>query len=119
MANTKQKTPKPPLVVFLVKNAAIGFAGAIAFVVAILVFDVGNLMTIATQSGVGVFAMILMTLMIGFTFASVQMGFAVMFHSDKIGHNRPGIGVHIDDFETLRAQGLQPIPVESRSRRKR
>ena len=71
----------PPLVRFLVKNAAIGFAVAVVFVGAMLTFNIGNMAALFLQSGVGLFAVALMTIMVGLTFASLQMGFAVMFAS--------------------------------------
>ncbi len=118
MPDQKETQSKSPLVPFLVKNAAIGFLIALVFVGAILVFNVGNLMTVAMQSGVGVFAIALMTIMIGLTFASLQMGFAVMFRAETIGKNdddRGGPGIPTNDIQNL---GLQPISARAHRTRK-
>ncbi|MEM6711145.1 MAG: hypothetical protein AAF590_02560 [Pseudomonadota bacterium] len=74
-----------PLVPFLAKNAAIGFGMAILFVAAILIFDVGNVATLVSQSSFGVFAVALTTFMVGLTFAGLQMGLAVMTRNDEMG----------------------------------
>lgn len=113
----KQKPPK--LVRFLIKNAAIGFAAAIVFVSAILAFDIGNLGTVFAQSGVGMVAIPLMTFMIGLTFASLQMGFAVMFtagRDDDDQNGRPTPEASLDDMLGL---GLQPVPVKSKAKTQR
>ena len=76
---------RPPLVRFLVKHAVIGFTAGVLFVTTMLYFDVGNLMTLISQSDIGVMAACLLAGMVGLTFASVQMGLAVMFSSESIG----------------------------------
>ncbi|MBO6673582.1 MAG: hypothetical protein JJ908_08550 [Rhizobiales bacterium] len=106
------RMPKPPLVRFLIKNAAIGFATAVLFVAAMLYFNVGNLMALIVQSDVGLFAIVLMTLMIGFTFASLQMGFAVMFASDDIDKGQPGRASPLMSNKEMRRLGLRPLPVK-------
>lgn len=67
----------PDLVRLLARNAVIGFIVAIVFVTLLLVADVANLRTLAGQSGSGLLAVIVLTLFVGLTFASVQMGYAV------------------------------------------
>ncbi len=109
---SRDKPPKPPLVRFLVKNAAIGFAMAVVFVAAMLYFNVGNLMAIIVQSDVGLFAIVLMTLMIGLTFASLQMGFAVMFASDDIDKEQTGRASPLMSNKDMRRLGLRPLPVK-------
>jgi hypothetical protein len=116
MPTPQPEKTAPPLVRFLVKNAAIGFALAGVFVAAMLTFNVGNMATLVTQSDIGIFAVALMTFMIGLTFASIQMGFAVMFSYENIGtpptkRNDPLMST--DDMQRL---GLKPIPVRNRSR---
>ncbi|MFK7792078.1 MAG: hypothetical protein AB8B88_05330 [Devosiaceae bacterium] len=112
---TDHKVEKVPhLVRFLIKNAAIGFVMAIPFMAAMLYFNIGNLMTIIGQSDAGMLALALLTVMIGLTFASLQMGFAVMFRSDDIGKGTPQ---RIDpdmSQEELQQLGLKPIPVRIR-----
>lgn len=67
----------PDLVRLLARNAVIGFIVAIVFVTLLLVADVANLRTLAGQSGGGLLAVIVLTLFVGLTFASVQMGYAI------------------------------------------
>jgi hypothetical protein len=111
---SRAKPPKPPLVRFLVKNAVLGFAMAVLFVAAMLYFNVGNLMALIVQSDVGLFAIVLMTLMIGFTFASLQMGFAVMFASDDIDKGQSDRASPLMSDKEMRRLGLRPLPVKSK-----
>jgi hypothetical protein len=99
---------------YLVKNAAIGFSMAVLFVAAMLYFNVGNLMALIVQSDVGLFAIVLMTLVIGFTFASLQMGFAVMFASDDIDKEISGPASPLMSDKEMRRLGLRPLPVRSK-----
>lgn len=121
MPLSDQHTPRagkmPPLVRFLVKNAAIGFVMAAIMVAGMLTFNVGNIFTLVMQSDVGIFAVALMTFMIGLTFASIQMGFAVMFSYEDIGKppaERSDPLMSADDMKRL---GLQPIPIKTRDRK--
>lgn len=107
------KQPAPKLVRFLIKNAAIGFAVAVVFVGAILSFNIGNLATVFAQSGVGLFAIALMTFMIGLTFASLQMGFAVMFTSRDHNDDHNGRGNPEASLDEMRRLGFQPLPVKA------
>lgn len=66
------------LVRFLIRHALIGSVIAIAFVSAVLVFDIGDLRTLATRSSSGPLALVALTFACSLTFASVQMGFAIM-----------------------------------------
>lgn len=111
--------PAPKLVRFLVKNAAIGFAVAIVFVGAILTFNVGNLATVFAQSGVGMFAVALMTFMIGLTFASLQMGFAIMLAARDDDHDQTGPGDPVDAHDDMIRAGLQPLPMPAKSKKSR
>lgn len=68
----------PHLVRFMLRHALVGFAMAIAFVTLILALDLGGLATLASTSDLGVLAVALLTFFTGLTFASLQMGIAVM-----------------------------------------
>ncbi len=70
------------LVKFLLRHAAIGFALAGLFVFVIVKEDLGGLGTLAAQSDSGTFALLLLAFMMGVTFASAQMGFAVMLSAE-------------------------------------
>lgn len=84
----------PHLVRFLMRHALIGFALAIVFVGALLALDVARLGSLIWVSPTGVIAAFVLTFSIGVTFASVQMGFAVMLLSEtdtgpKSGRGKP------------------------------
>lgn len=65
---------------FLLRHAALGAVLGIIFTTLILVLDIGSIRTLTqgTASGTGV--RLLLTFFVGSTFASVQMGVAVMFN---------------------------------------
>ncbi len=84
----------PRLVRFLVRHAAIGFAIAILFVGALLALDAQGLRTLLRASSDGWLAGAILTFAMGLTFASVQMGAAVMLLSRRAdppagGRRRP------------------------------
>lgn len=68
----------PPHLVFLLKHALIGFAIAALFVGAMIGFDVGGFATLLTKSGLATLAVPMLSFALGLTFASVQMGAAIM-----------------------------------------
>ncbi|MBX3578352.1 MAG: hypothetical protein KF723_14190 [Rhizobiaceae bacterium] len=77
------------LVRFLACNAAIGFGLAAGFVGLVVGIDVGGLRSLAAASAAGPYAIGLLFVATGLTFASVQMGFAVMLLAHAPG---PGGG---------------------------
>lgn len=72
----------PHLVRFLLRHALIGLALAVIFVGALLAFDVARLGSLIAASPIGVVAALVLTVSVGITFASVQMGFAIMLLAD-------------------------------------
>lgn len=111
----EQSTPDPSaphLVRFLVKHAAIGVTMAVVFVAVILVFNIGNLTVLFVQSDIGPLAIALTTVMISLTFASLQMGFAVMFSSEDIDKHDAGRCDPLMTDEQMRQIGLRPLPVK-------
>ncbi|MDQ0511598.1 hypothetical protein [Ancylobacter amanitiformis] len=68
----------PRLVRFLIRHALIGFGLAVLFVGALLLLDVARLGTLIGQSPFGGLAALVLVVCVGITFASAQMGFAVM-----------------------------------------
>lgn len=68
----------PFLVRFLVGHAAAGIGVAMLFVALMVTFDVARLGTLLWGSPDGALAVVVLTLALGVTFGSVQMGFAVM-----------------------------------------
>ncbi|MEM8663798.1 MAG: hypothetical protein AAGF49_06710 [Pseudomonadota bacterium] len=74
---------KDELLPFLLKHALIGGAGACGAVALMLWADFANLRTLVVASDVGVLAVAVMTVFFVITFASVQMGFALMLAAEK------------------------------------
>ena len=72
-------TSMPPLIRFLIRHGLIGFAIGVVFTTILLVFDVASLrsLTQGTVEGAGV--RLLLAFFICTTFASAQMGVAVMW----------------------------------------
>lgn len=68
----------PAHVLFLVRHALIGFALAAAFVGAMAWFDIAGLRSLAAQSGSTTVAFLVLGSFFGLTFASIQMGAAIM-----------------------------------------
>ncbi|MBL8710674.1 MAG: hypothetical protein JNL25_15885 [Rhodospirillaceae bacterium] len=68
----------PKLVIFMLRHVAIGFAVAIVAVGALLALDPGGIGTLMTGSSWGLLAAGLLAFFLGLTFASVQMGIAIM-----------------------------------------
>lgn len=92
----------PTLVRFLAFHAVIGFLIAIALVTALIVLDAAGLRTLAMASAGGPIAIACLALVLGFTFASVQMGFAVML-----------LGQSAKDDGGLPDASAERLPVES------
>lgn len=104
-----RETGMPLLVKFLIRHAAIGFALAGTFVGILVWFDIGNIGTILAQSGIRVFATALLVMMVGLTFSSVQMGYAVMTKPDLLGGGSGGKGSRVP----VAPATLQPVPVKA------
>lgn len=68
----------PKLVIFMLRHVAIGFAVAILAVSALLVLDPGGIGSLLLGSTWGLLAAGLLAFFLGLTFASVQMGMAIM-----------------------------------------
>lgn len=68
----------PRLLKLLLKNLALGFAVAALFVAALIWSDTAGLGTLIAESSHGWLAAALLFFFTGLTFASVQMGIAVM-----------------------------------------
>lgn len=104
-----RETGMPLLVKFLIRHAAIGFALAGIFVGVLVWFDIGNIGTILAQSGIRTFATTLLVMMVGLTFSSVQMGYAVMTKPDLLGGGSGGKGSRVP----VGPATLQPVPVKA------
>ncbi|MGX6647481.1 hypothetical protein ACWCOP_06015 [Maricaulaceae bacterium MS644] len=69
----------PALIRFLIRHALIGAAIGIAFTAAILILDIGSIRTMTRGSVDGTGIRLLLAFFVSTTFASAQMGVAVMF----------------------------------------
>lgn len=98
----------PYLVRFLIRHAVIGVGVAALFVAALVAFDVARLGTLFASSGDGMLAVAVLTMALGVTFGSVQMGFAVMLMSDR---DDPPSG------RRIRPARLEPRPARAHARR--
>ncbi len=79
---------------FLIGHALLGFAIAVVFVCMLLITDAARLRTLTFSSDIGAMALIVLTLLIGQTFASVQMGLAVWLAS-RDEDNKGGGGTRL------------------------
>jgi len=68
----------PKLIRLYIVNVAIGFGLALAFVSAIVFFDVGGLWHLVTATEMGWLAFVMMVMFNGIVFGGVQFGYAVM-----------------------------------------
>lgn len=70
------------LVKFLIHHAAVGFGLAVIAVGLMVWADIANLGTLASGSDMGIVGLVILTVFMGLTLSSAQMGFAVMLLRD-------------------------------------
>ena len=102
-----RRTHDTRLVRFLAGHAVAGALIALATVSLLLIADVGGLRGLVVRSDVGLLALAVMSGFFVITFASVQMGVAVMLHLDTEDRGRR------DPMPT--GMRLQPIRVHARA----
>lgn len=85
------------LVRLFVVQSLIGFGISTAFVLALLVFNLGGFASLALRAGAWPFVIVLW-FFVGLTFASVQMGMAIM---SLVGDPPPGGGKRLPVEPTL------------------
>lgn len=78
------------LLLFLIGHAAIGGLVAVGAVALALAADFMNLRTLVSASESGLLALAVMTAFFVITFASVQMGFALMLAAESGGQDTDG-----------------------------
>ncbi|MFG1465407.1 hypothetical protein V5F77_21220 [Xanthobacter sp. DSM 24535] len=106
----------PKLVIFLAKHAALGFVMAAAFVGGLVALDVGHLRALLAGSHDAWLPASILTFVMGLTFASVQMGVAVMLLAEDEPQQptpRGGSKAHVSGLAVL-----QPVPVRIPARRR-
>jgi hypothetical protein len=101
----------PAHVRFLLRNALIGFALAVAMVGAMVWFDFAGLRTLAAQSNSGLVAFPVLAFFLGLTFASVQMGAAIMLMPADGDGGNGGNGGNRSRVTSLLALLVGPVPV--------
>lgn len=102
-----------PLTRFLARHALIGFGIALLFAGMLLGLDVAGLRTLVTQSPVGLIATGALTFLLGLTFASVQMGIAVM---QLEAGNTPAGTRRRTAPGAIMSLAAEPVPVRVRRR---
>lgn len=114
----------PPLVRFMISHAAIGFGLAFVFVAVIVALDVSNLRALLFHDAMGLLALALLFFFSGLTFASVQMGLAVMALGESDADTPPGGGLKarlkvwlVELLAPPVRRELAPIPIKKDVRR--
>ncbi|TLP66991.1 hypothetical protein FEE96_06470 [Parasedimentitalea maritima] len=100
----------PKLITLYIRNVAIGFAIAAAFVGMLLWFNVMNLWHLVSTSDAGLLAVFILWFMNGIVFAGVQFGWAVMALAEKDSGPRGGTPA-AHEFLAI------PVPVKSSDRK--
>lgn len=90
----------PKLIRLYITQAAIGFALSAVFVVMLLWFDIANLWHLVTHSDMGFLAVVVLWVLNGIVFGSVQFAIAVMRMKD-------------DDDDEPRGGPRRPIRVDT------
>lgn len=96
----------PDLVRLYIRQTAIGFAIAAAFVAMLLYFNVANLWHLVTHAPGGWLAAFLLVMFNGIVFSGVQFGISVMRMAEK---DEDGPGSH--RFEPARDEAPVPVPI--------
>ncbi|MGF1453965.1 MAG: hypothetical protein ACFB6R_01170 [Alphaproteobacteria bacterium] len=100
---------------FLVGHALLGFAIAVVFIGMLLISDAANLRTLTFKSDIGLLALGILTLLMGQTFASVQMGVALWLAAREDKVDGPGGGTRLP--AGLDHWLMEPARASVRSRR--
>jgi hypothetical protein len=103
----------PEPVRFMIRHALFGYAAALVFVTAFLLLDLGSLASLMRSSEFGLLAMALLFFFTGLTFASLQMGIAVMSLRPSRGDDGSGGEAGRNDLPA----GAQPVRILGRHRR--
>ncbi|MFN3643800.1 MAG: hypothetical protein ACK4TB_12875 [Gemmobacter sp.] len=102
----------PKLIRLYIVSCAIGFAIAVAFVTALVAFDVARLGHLVLGTQGGWLAGLVMVVLNGIVFAGVQFGIAVMALAERPGGPRGGLRLPV-----FRAPVAVRVAAPSRRRR--
>ncbi len=100
---------------FLVGHALLGFAIAVVFICMLLISDAAKLRSLAFKSDIGVMALCVLTLLMGQTFAAVQMGVALWLAAREDKDDGSGGGTRLPSL--LDHWLMEPARASVRSRR--
>jgi len=95
----------PAHIRLILKHAAIGFGISAGFTAMILVFNVGNLWHLVTNTEEGPIAVIMLVVFGTITFGSVQIGYAIMTMADADDDAKGG------KRDALPVADAAPVPV--------
>ena len=98
----------PKLVKLYIRNVAIGFVIAAAFVAVLLYLNVMNLWGLVAQSDAGLLAVFMLWFMHGIVFAGVQFAWAVMAMAEKPDNHRGGTPV-AHDLKPAKVRAVAPL----------
>ena len=101
----------PKLISLYIRQVAIGFAIAAAFVAGLLWFDVGGLWHLISNDSAGPVAVAMLWISNGIVFAGVQFGIRVMMMAEDTPKRGSGRPIHVDMS--------RPIPVEAEAPKRR
>ncbi len=96
----------PKLVRLYIVNVLIGFALALAFVVALVVMDIANLRHLILETEKGYLAFVLLVLANGVVFAGVQFAIAVMRLADDASGPKGGRRAPIATSTPIRVESV-------------
>ena len=96
----------PDHIKLILRHAAYGFVIAIAFVAGLMAFNVANLWHLVTHTAEGPIALVVLTVLCGITFGSVQIGYRIMTMGEE-NEPRGGKRDRIPAFDAI------PVPVRN------
>ena len=106
----------PKLVSLYIRNVAIGFAIAAAFIAMLLYFNVMNLWYLVTHSDAGMLAVFLLWFMNGIVFAGVQFAWAVMNMAEKKDNTRGGPPVVLHEYQAVAVRSDETREMQNKRR---
>lgn len=103
----------PPLIRFMLRHAAIGFALGVSIAAIIVATDALHLRSLAMSTPMGWLGLAVFCFLTGLTMGSLQIGFAVMLQKDE---DEPAGGHRI---RVQRLATNQPVRVEANNAKRR
>jgi hypothetical protein len=101
----------PDHIKLILRHAAYGFVIALAFVAGLMAFNVANLWHLVTHTAEGPIALVVLTVLCGITFGSVQIGYRIMTMGEE-NEPRGGKRDRVPTFDAI------PVPVRDHGPRR-